>query len=463
MTPDLWLSDKQIDAIDILNSHNGISELLFGGAKNGGKSFLGATWELGDALVYPGTFYFIARRELVDLKKFTTPTIFEWFKVNNIDFSKRCVFNERDSIFHFRNGSKLFLLACNHLPSDPLYERFGSMQMTRGWIEEGGEIAFPAYENLKLSIGRWKNDVYNLPAKLLITCNPKKNWLYTTFYKPWKDGTLPADKAFIQSLVTDNYFRQSGAIKVLDSIRDPITRQRLRYGEWEYAEDPSALIDYDAIAALFTNDHVLATGQKYMAVDVARFGTDKSIIRIWHGLRCIYRDEMTKSSVVEVATRIKVLAADFNVPRPHIIIDEDGVGGGVLDLLSGAKGFIANSSPIYPKETEKYDNLKTQCAYRLADMVNNFKLHEATEDTTVIEKLTEELEQVKDKNVDNPKRSLIPKDKMKQVLGRSPDDLDTYIMRMYFELKWIETGDTVQVTSYANMVRQSSGKGNMIR
>jgi len=344
-----------------------------------------------------------------------------------------------------------------------MFERFGSMQMTQGWIEEAGEIALPAYENLKLSIGRWKNDLYNLPGKLLITCNPKKNWLYSMFYKPWKDGVLPNDRAFIQSLVTDNVFRQKGAIKVLDSIRDPITRQRLRYGEWEYAEDPSTLIEYDAINALFTNYHVKAEGKKYMAVDVARFGNDKTIIRIWHGYRCIHRDELTHKSTVEVSDRIKLLAKDFSVPRPHIIIDEDGIGGGVLDMLHGAKGFIANSTPMYPKETEKYDNLKTQCAYELASLLNEYKLHEDTEDTTVQEKLTEELEQVKDKNVDSPKRSLIAKDKMKQVLGRSPDDLDTYIMRMYFELTWIETGDTVQVTSYANMIRQSSGKGNMIR
>lgn len=50
--------------------------------------------------------------------------------------------------------------------------------------------------------------------------------------------------------------------------------------------------------------------------------------------------------------------------------------------------------------------------------------------------VSEELEQLKEKYVedDEKKKKLKPKDEIKDAIGRSPDDLDTLIMRMWFEL-----------------------------
>ena len=48
--------------------------------------------------------------------------------------------------------------------------------------------------------------------------------------------------------------------------------------------------------------------------------------------------------------------------------------------------------------------------------------------------IIEELEQVKQKSIDNDaKKGIIPKDKVKQLIGRSPDFSDTLAMRMFFE------------------------------
>ena len=69
-------NDKQIEAFKYWLDPV-VEEILFGGSKAGGKSFLGASLIFGDALIYPGTHYFIARKELIDLRKFTIPTIHE--------------------------------------------------------------------------------------------------------------------------------------------------------------------------------------------------------------------------------------------------------------------------------------------------------------------------------------------------------------------------------------------------
>ena len=40
--------------------------------------------------------------------------------------------------------------------------------------------------------------------------------------------------------------------------------------------------------------------------------------------------------------RIKTLLAEERIPYSHAILDENGVGGGLVDHLKGIKGFVAN-------------------------------------------------------------------------------------------------------------------------
>jgi hypothetical protein len=58
------------------------------------------------------------------------------------------------------------------------------------------------------------------------------------------------------------------------------------------------------------------------------------------------------------------------------------------------------------------------------------------EDLTIRETITAELEQIKGESIDSDQKlKVISKDKIKEVLGRSPDYADTLMMRMWFELR----------------------------
>jgi phage terminase large subunit len=412
-----------------------VSEIDYGGSKGSGKSYLGCSLIFGDALIYPETHYFIARKRLNDLRKFTIPSIYEVFEHWKVgpDYYK---FNATDNVFTLYNESKVFLLEASFQPRDPLYMRFGSMQNTRGWIEEAGEFEEAAKNNLSASIGRWKNDVYKLPGKLLMTCNPSKNFLYREFYKKHRDKTLEPWKRFIQALPEDNKKLPDGYLEHLRRTLSVSEKERLLLGNWEYDDDPAALINYDSIVNIFTNAFIKSTGKRYITADVARFGKDTTVIRIWDGLTVARRVELKKKNTREVAVEIRKLATDHGVPMSNTIIDEDGIGGGVVDQLPGCKGFVANSSPINPKAGENYENLLAQCAFTLAEKINANLIYEPHAEPEVKDKLTEELEQLKQKNMDKDvKKGIIPKDKVKELIGRSPDDRDTYIMRMYFELR----------------------------
>ena len=59
-----------------------------------------------------------------------------------------------------------------------------------------------------------------------------------------------------------------------------------------------------------------------------------------------------------------------------------------------------------------------------------------TNNTLIKDNLTKELEQVRRDKIDkDTKLALVPKEKVKQMLGRSPDYSDALMMRMYYELK----------------------------
>ena len=176
------------------------SDIGYGGSKGSGKSYLGVSLIFGDAFIYPGTAYFIARKSLTNIRKFTIPSIHEVFKHWGIT-DDMYTYNGQDNFYELYNKSKVYLLDAKYLPSDPLYYRFGSMQMTRGWIEEAGEFEEAAKNNLSASIGRWRNDEYKIKGKLLQTCNPSKNYLYRDYYQANKNNTLPEWRKFIASAI----------------------------------------------------------------------------------------------------------------------------------------------------------------------------------------------------------------------------------------------------------------------
>ena len=374
-----------------------IDEILYGGAKGGGKSFIGCSLIFADAFMYAGTHYFIARKQLNDLRKFTIPSIYEvlngWGVPQGV-----YKYNGQDNYFELCNGSKVFLLDCKYSPSDPQYQRFGSMQMTRGWIEEGGEFEYDSYSNLKISIGRWKNREYNLKGKLLITANPSKNFMYKEFYTPYKEGTLNPRRAFIQALPYDNKMLPKEYIESLERTLRGAEKQRLLHGLWEYDDDPNALCDYDKILAIFNNDQVPADKEMYLTADIARFGSDLCVICVWRGWELIEIHTLAISAMTEVQGLIHTLRMRYNIPKGNCIADED--------------------------------------LYKLAERINNNGIYisaELSEKTK--ERIIEELEQIKSDNKDGQRLSVINKDAVKQAIGRSPDYRDALLMREYFDLK----------------------------
>lgn len=426
------LTVKQTIALDYLEDDI-TNEVLFGGGAGGGKTALGCYFQIKRRLKYPETRGLIGRAVLKTLKETTLVSFFQVAKIQGLLAGQHYRYNGQSNQIEFFNGSVILLKDLFQYPSDPNFDELGSLEITDSFIDEANQVTDKAKNIVKSRI-RFRLDDYNLIPKQLYTCNPAKNWTYSEFYKPDRDGELEPNKKFIQSLVDDNPFISKHYKQNLLTL-DKESKERLLFGNWEYLSDPSSLIDYDKIINSFSNDFV-SSGDKYITCDVARFGSDSTVIGVWSGYRVkVYR--FSKKSIVEVANIVRQLMAENSVPISNVLLDEDGVGGGAVDILA-CKGFVNNSSPLenpISRTKDNFDNLKSQCYFKLAEKINNDELFIDCP-SNFKQMIVEELEQIKQKSVDNDgKKGIIPKDKVKQLIGRSPDFSDMLAMRMWFEFK----------------------------
>lgn len=407
---------------------NETTELLYGGAAGGAKSTFGCLWLIECCQKYPGSRWLMGRSKLKTLKETTLATFFDTIK--KLGVQDQFKYNDNNSTLTHENGSVILLKDLFRYPSDPDFDSLGSLEITGAFIDECNQIVFKAWQVVKSRI-RYRLDEFGLIPKLLGTCNPAKNWVYKVFYKAKKLKTIEPYRKFIQALPTDNPHLPSSYIESLLQL-DKNSRDRLYYGNWEYDDDPATIIEQDAIIDYFNPVHIKEDGKRYLTIDVARKGKDHTVFRIWYGNLCVERISLPKTLVTETVEEARKLQKKHSIPNSQTIADEDGVGGGVVDMLK-CKGFINNASPV---KGENYGNLKDQCSIKMGQAIQAREFGERCEETGIKDRVGEEMEQVKIKDIDKDgKLRIVPKETVKEMIGRSPDDWDSIMMRYWFELK----------------------------
>lgn len=402
--------------------------VCYGGAGGGGKSWLGCEWLMQCCHFLPGTRWFAGRNNLKDSRASISVTfvkVAQWHGYGAYRLTNDGV--------EFENGSEIIFLDLTYYPvKDPMYERFGSLEFTGGWIEEAGQVNGLAFSVLQTRIGRHMNDKYGIQGKILITCNPKKNWLYDLFYKPWKENTLKDGYAFVQALVQDNPFATEDYINTLRNTNDKVTKERLYFGNWEYDDDPAVLCGYDAICDLFTNEHIKPSGESSGSADLAMKGRDRFVAGHWKGNVCYIKIDQSYSEGKTIEADLKRMMIECSIPRSMMVADSDGLGAYLESYLNGIREFHGGNRPINPE----FDNLKSECAFKLAEMINNRLIRIVCNDAQR-ERIKKELSVLKQDHIDadTRKKGIISKEKMKEILGHSPDYLDMLIMAMIFRIK----------------------------
>ena len=430
------LTPKQSYALELLEG-NTKTEILVGGGAGGGKSMIIGFWLLKMALKYPGSRWLMGRAELKRLKETTLVTFLHVCREQGLKPGVHYKLNQNDNYIHFFNDSHIIFRDLKTQPSDPEFEDFGSLDLTGAAIDEASEVSRKLKDIITTRVNRWMSDKFL--GKVLMSCNPHKGWLYSDYYLPWTKGTLKPYQAFVPILAADNYNLTAQYIRSLERLPQA-DKERLLYGNWDYDNDPARLVEFNKINDLWTNTWV-PEGEKFITADIAMQGSDMFTLWVWSGYRVKAIFEYPKSTGKEVVGIIKEKAQEYQVPRSNIVYDADGLGaflegeGGYLD---GAQAFHNGGRVIeLPRGVddlkENYPNLKTQTSYHLAEMIKDGRIY--IEPNEYREKISAELGWLKRDRMDKDgKLYILPKDKVKAGLGRSPNHGDAMHMRMYFTL-----------------------------
>lgn len=442
---------KQAQAMEYLSETNEeVTEVLYGGGARGGKTFLGCLWQILRRINMPGSVGLVCREESVKLKDTTIVTFFEVLSL--LHYTTAVEYNATRLTATFSNGSMIFFRDLKFMPKDPEFDRLGSLGITDLFVDEAQQVCEKAISVLKgrfsvLNGKRADGTTWHTVPKALYTCNPRRNWIYNDFVKPHKTGNLKPHRRFIKSLPIDNPHIDQAYIDNLLRA-DPITVQRLYFGNFEYDDDPATLCDFDAISDLFHNEHIIATGGRSCSADIAGKGHDRFVATSWTGNVCRIAVDMEYSPGKEVETVLKDLMIQEKIPRSLTIVDADGVGSFLESYLDGIKEFHGGSPPM---DKQRYNNLRSECYFKLAELINARKIRIICT-AEQRERIQDELGALKQAAIDNDegKKSIIKKETMKAILGHSPDYMDALMMAMFFRRAKPTTGAKVSVKVRSN-------------
>ena len=440
-----YMTKKQVLALELLNDDT-TTHVGYGGSARSGKSIIECFAIIFDCNTYSGIAWGLGRKELTTLRRTVLLTMFNLlnfygFKSVKGDNIGKYEFNynrELNKII-FGNGSEVFLIDTKYKPTDPTNTRFGGFELTRCAVDESNETDVKVINKLFERTGWRKNEDFAMKRKIFECFNPDKNHVYSRYWLPFRDGLESIFKKFIRALPTDN---PNPAVKewVDDIIRtgDTATIERQIEGNFDYDDDPMKLCDYDAICDIFTNDHVFAVGKKRISADLAMQGRDRFVAGFWEGNVCTIALDEEKSTGRSIELALKELKTLKRVGNSNIVADSDGLGSYLESYIKNIKTFHGGASPLKGNGKEKdkakleYGNLKDQCAFKLAELINKGEIkiicsHDQaerikTELTICLKKDQKSLDKAK----------IIKKDKMKELTGgNSPDYMDMLLMGMY--------------------------------
>jgi hypothetical protein len=167
-----------------------------------------------------------------------------------------------------------------------------------------------------------------------------------------------------------------------------------------------------------------------IGADPARFGDDRSCIVVRHGPNIIDAKEFRGLSTKEFAEKIKEYCTKYeqaHQPRYRIpvLIDEGGVGGGVVDNRGDYLFYGINSSGEASRWRE-FPNMRSALWFEAAELAIEGKVSIASLPLHLREKLMEEL-RTPVYVVDSIGRRVVEsKDAMKRRLKHSPDLADAF-------------------------------------
>lgn len=444
--------------MELLNDPS-INELLVGGAAGGSKTISMCLGVVTLVKEYPGVRIFVGRKTLKSLKQSTINTLLNKVHPMVGIFFDNYAMHYADMTLDYDNGSKIIFGELETIPSDEDFARVGSLEIDVAFIDEAGEITLKAKNAIKSRVGRGiMSEKYGIPGKIILSCNPSQNFLRQEYYDPfiqlggggfrkWKIGETEVNgqkietyRAFLRMDAYDNPFLPKSYIDNLRTLPDR-ERKRLLEGNWDYADDENSLFRSSLLdkATSFELPSTQDADNKYIGVDVADLGKDHTIFSLidngilvsqktssvqmnWDKGSKLPMGRMLADELVEFAQRNGITQHLSS----HIAVETNGVGASIRDFLRDRGWQVTEYVATHKSRSENYYQL-------MLDMDSgNVKIYAAMEG---LDKLRRQLG-VHTFVMNNQIPDVLKKEKIKQVLGQSPDEADSFMIANFCR-NWI--------------------------
>lgn len=336
--------------------------------------------------------------------------------------------------------------------------------------ERAGVIRYFAVDEDKAVWGNTRQEVYDKTRHIF---NKKE-------FEGYDIRDLIKSFTFIPGNISDNKIGTKANPGVMANMAAQSEEDKLRllYGNWKIRVDSASLYEWAKLDDMFSG-HPLPPEprqQNYISIDHAWAGKDLCIVGTWKGWACVRIDIIPKGNadkwrndlILEAIRRIQRTYPP--IPPSNIMIDQDGIGVREVIRCNIFQGHMpATERKVPPADKRQsfnlhltprtYKNKKTQCAYQLADKVNNglmtidlnnvyiwdngkgpelcmngiFKQDGKTYDLR--NRIKNEFRTIKRERIDyDGRKEITPKDKQKNALmGISPDFFDMCNIRTEFE------------------------------
>jgi len=163
--------------------------------------------------------------------------------------------------------------------------------------------------------------------------------------------------------------------------------------------------------------------------DVARFGDDNTTIHVRRSCVSIHHESHNGMSTSQTAGRLKQIvdevANQANCEKNQIVVkvDDDGVGGGVIDQR-GAYNFVGLSAGSRALEEDKYPNRRSEFWFSTAARADDNRLDFSHLSPEALTDLRRQFMAPKWKLDNQGRRVVEKKEDTKKRIKRSPDDAD---------------------------------------
>lgn len=400
-----------------------VSEVLYGGAKGGGKSVFGCFWVFLKALEvireydlkptsFPIPVAFMGRKQGVD---FTNTTLETWKRFIPVGAYR---IKEQAKEIIIGDAVKIDF---GGMDKQEAVQKFNSAEYAFFFLDQAEEVTRDDIAVLRASL-RLVINGRQCKAKALLTANPARCWLRDEFITSPRD-----DQRYIQALPSDNPYLDDSYLEILrQSFKHrPELLAAYLEGSWDSFEGMDQIIRDLWLREAMDRKRYPAEPQSLVVCDPARFGDDETVIYDMKDTQIAKETIYGKKDTMYTANVLFTKQRDSG--GCPVVVDTIGIGAGIGDRLveMGCKVISINASKK-ASDVKRYYNLRAEMWTTGGERFAEGDVALSHNDPVLRGQLCTPTYKFR-----NGRILIESKDDIKKRLGRSPDRADTYIMGLY--------------------------------